>query len=70
VKQPARIAQDRFHETGGASRYPLRTDDAAIRGRGKRNKDHKEVVDTPGIDSPPNRGNLIVTHESPSPLNS
>jgi len=25
---------------------------------GEKNKDHKEVVDTPGIDSPSNRGNL------------
>ncbi len=39
VKQPARIAQDRFLQTGEASRYPPTADDTAARGRGKKNKD-------------------------------
>jgi hypothetical protein len=68
VKQPARITQARFHETGEASGYPLRTDDAGDRGRGGEEQDHKEVVDTPGIDSPSNRGNLTQSLEEGAQL--
>jgi len=39
VQQPARIAQDRFLQTGEASKYPPTADDASARGRGKKNKD-------------------------------
>jgi len=60
VKPPARIAQDRFLQTGEASRYPEQPTTPALAAAGEKNKDHKEVVETPGIDPPSNRGNLSL----------
>jgi len=52
------MRQDRLRDTGKASRYPLESPTLTHAAAGEKNKDHKEVGDTPGIDPPSNRGNL------------
>jgi len=52
AKQAARMRQDRLRDTGKASRYPLESPTLTHAAAGEKNKDHKEVGDTPGIDPP------------------